>query len=150
MSHATAFAQPRNPSDDDSLSSALDHAREALGRQDSDNDGGATEREPPSSTFFLHLEAFSHCAGNDLTTWDIGRFRGYAVADRMARVDRAVAGLEGVLAVMHAASLTTHSGAVEPTMSPYLLDRLMFAARALTDGARDAIEELRAGARGNA
>ncbi len=151
MSHATAFAQPRNPSDDgDQLSSAIEHAREAIARPESDNDDGhAAESIPPSSTFFRHLDAFSRQGGSDCLSWRVGRFRDYASAERLARVDRAVAGLEGVLAVMHAADLATHSGEVEPTFSPYLLDRLMFAARGLTDGARDAIEGLREQARGD-
>lgn len=38
MNHATAFAQPRNPSDDDALSSAIEHAHVAVERPDSDND----------------------------------------------------------------------------------------------------------------
>ena len=151
MSHATAFAQPRNPSNDgDALSSAIEHAREAIARPNSDNDDGDTaEPLSPASTFFRHLDTFSRQGGSDCLSWRVGPFREHAVAERMARVDRAVAGLEGVLAVIHAADLATHSGEVEPTFSPYLLDRLMFAARALTDGARDAIEGLREQARGD-
>lgn len=150
MSHATAFAQPRNPSDDtDSLSSAVEHAREAIARPESDNDDrGADDATPASSTFFRHLDAFSRQGGSDCMSWRVGRFRDYASAERMARVDRAVAGLEGVLAVMHAADLANSSGEVESTFSPYLLDRLMFAARALADGARDAVEEIREAERG--
>ena len=149
MSHATAFAQPRNPSNDgDALSSAIEHAREAIARPDSDNDDGDTaEPLPPSSTFFRHLDAHSRHGGSDCLSWRGGPFRDHASAERMARADRAIAGLEGVLAVMHAADLAAHSGEVEPTFSPYLLDRLMFAARALTDGARDTIEGLREQAR---
>lgn len=150
MSHATAFAQPRNPSDDsDALSSAIEHAREAIARPESDNDDrSADEAAPASSTFFRHLDAFSRHGGSDCMSWRVGRFRDHAGAERIARVDRAVAGLEGVLAVMHAADLASDSGEVESTFSPYLLDRLMFAARALTGEARDAIEQLRDQARG--
>lgn len=149
MNHATAFAQPRNPSDDgDALSSAMEHAREAIARPDSDNDDTA-EPLPPPSTFFRYLNMSGSRGGSDGQSWCVGRFGDHPTAARIARVDRAVAGLEGVLAVMHAADLAAHSGEVEPTFSPYLLDRLMFAARALTDGARDAIEGLREQARGD-
>lgn len=151
MNHATALAQPRNPSDDDeALSSAIEHAQDAVARPESDNDDGNTAEAPlASSTFFRHLDAFSRHGGSDCQSWRVGRFHDHASAERMARVDRAVAGLEGVLAVMHAADLAASSGEVEPTFSPYLLDRLMVAARELTFDARDAIERLREQARGD-
>ena len=150
MSHATASAQPRNPSDNnDALSSAIEHAREAVARPESGNDGGVAEPSQPSSHFFRHLDSFSRQAGTDGTSWRVGRFRDHASAERMARADRAVAGLEGVLAVMHAESLASDAGDIDSCFQPYLLDLLMCAARALTGEARDAIEQLRDQARGD-
>lgn len=144
MSNATAFAQVRNPaSGDDALNNAMANAEAAAAATAAGND-----EEPIRSTFFRHLESHAEHGGSDCLSWRVGRFDDYASAERMARVDRAVAGIEGVLAVIHAADLAADSGEEEATFSPYMLDRLMFAARALTESARDSIEQLREQARG--
>jgi len=145
MSHATETCAVRNPrpADLDTVASMMANARAAI-----ESPAAGNDEEPIRSTFFRHLESHAEHGGSDCLSWRVGRFDSYASAERMARVDRAVAGIEGVLAVIHAADLAADSGEVEPTFSPYMLDRLMFAARELTQSARDSIEELRAQARG--
>lgn len=145
MNHATATSAVRNPrpANLDTVASMMANAAAAVTAPVAGN-----EEEPIRSTFFRHLESHANHGGSDCLSWRIGRFNDYASAERMARVDRAVAGIEGVLAVIHAADLAADSGEEGPTFSPYMLDRLMFAARELTQSARDSIEELRAQARG--
>ncbi len=139
MSHATATAPVRNPrsADLNTVASMMANARAAA-----EAPAAGNEEEPIRSTFFRHLESQAEHGGSDCLSWRVGRFDDFDTAERLARVDRAIAGLEGVLTVIHAADLAADSGKVEPTFSPYLLDRLMFAARALTADARDAIERL--------
>ena len=145
MSHATAFAQPRNPSDDgDQLSSAIEHAREAIARPESDNDDGhAAESLPPSSTFFRALAAQSKAPGCDGQTWAGGRFGNHGMAERIAAVDRTLSGLEGVLSMIHAAYLAEGPGQVEEVVSPYLIEKLMVSARELAQHGQQQMDLLR-------
>lgn len=145
MNHATAFAQPRNPSDDgDALSRATEHAREAIARPGSDNDNGsAAESSPPSSTFFRALEAQRRAPGCDGQTWAGGRLGNHGMAERIAAVDRTFAGLEGVLSMIHAAYLTSQSGQVEEVVSPYIMEKLMVSARELAQHGQQQMDLLR-------
>ena len=145
MSHATAFAQPRNPSDDtDSLSSAVEHAREAIARPESDNDERTDDDAPTaSSTFFRALDAQRSAPGIDGQTWARGRFGNYGMAERIAAVDRTLSGLEGVLSMIHAAYLTSQSGQVEEVVSPYIMEKLMVSARELAQHGQQQMDLLR-------
>lgn len=142
MNHATAFAPPRNPSDDgDALSSALEHAREATARPGSDNDD---ESSPPLQSFFRQLDRRSCLAkGADGCSWD-RFFSDGQVSRAVALCDRSVAGLSGVLQILAADFAARTSGdASDHHLADNLVYGLMLAAEELNDRARDGVEDLR-------
>lgn len=148
MSHATQFAPDRKPfyhyqptPGPDDLEFAVEAAALAASGRPAENE--SPDPHPGRSGFFRALAWDSKPTGRDGQSWDVSGVPHFANS-HIARVDRALAGLDAVLAVLRAADFARSEGAGgSDELGDFLTDNLHVAARELADAASRSLETFR-------